>query len=131
MHVGSVLLKSVILRIEHPVDVVLVVRWTALTVHFLVVVEEVRVHFIQEPLLPSYCLLHSHERGTCDPVYECSSWPLVRERQMEELEHLKEGAEPINEPMFVLFCNASLYTTNIRDSNGLAIGFVSEKLADR
>ena len=106
--VSCVLFEPVIFRVQHSVNVVLVVRWTALGVHFLVVVEEVWVDLIQEPRLACDCLLHSHKRRTCDPVYESSRWPLVCEGQVEKLEHCKEGAEPINVPMLVLFCDAPL-----------------------
>ena len=80
-----------------------------LAIHFLIVVKEVWIDLVEEPLLASQCLLHGHERRACDPVDEGTCWPLVRKRQVEELKDLKEAAEPIDEPVFVLFCNASLH----------------------
>ena len=84
------------------------VIWASLTVHFLIVIEKVWIDLIQEPLLFCYSLLHRHKKRTGDPVNESTCWPLVSERQMEKLEHLEERSEPIDEPMFIFFCNSTL-----------------------
>jgi len=75
---------------QQPINVVFVVRWTPLTVHLLVVIEEVGVDLVEEPLLARDGLLHGHEERAADPVDEGASWPLVRERQVEKLQHLEE-----------------------------------------
>ena len=81
---------------------------TPLSIHFLIVVEEVGVDFIEEPLLLGDGLLGGYEGRTGDPVDESAGGPLVREGQMEELEDLEEGAEAVDEPVLVLFRDASL-----------------------
>ena len=84
------------------------VAWTSLAVHFLIVIEEVRVDFVKEPLLFRDCLLDGHESRAWDPVDKGTSWPLVREWQVEELQHLEERAETIDEPVLVVFRDAAL-----------------------
>jgi hypothetical protein len=79
-----------------------------LTVHLGVIIEEVRVHLVEDPRLFHDVLLHEDEEGRRDPVDEGSGWPLVREGQVEELKDLEEGAEAIHEPVLVLFRDTPL-----------------------
>ena len=46
---------------QQAIDIILMVAWAPLAVHFLIVIEEVRVDFVQEPLLFRYGLLDGHE----------------------------------------------------------------------
>jgi hypothetical protein len=77
-------------------------------VHFLVVVEEVGVDFVEEPLLLGYGLLQEDKQTGTNPVDEGTGRPLMCEGQMEKLEHLEEGPEAIHKPVFIFFSNASL-----------------------
>ena len=79
-----------------------------LPVHLGVVIEEVGIHFVEDPRLLHDVLLHEDEEGRRDPVDEGSGRPLMREGQVEELEDLEEGAEAIHEPVLILFRDASL-----------------------
>jgi hypothetical protein len=98
----------VILGIQKSLHLILMVTGRPLPIHLGVVVEEVRIHFVEDPRLLHDILLHKDEEGRGNPVDEGSSRPLVREGQMEELEDLKEGAEAIHEPMLILFSDTSL-----------------------
>jgi hypothetical protein len=104
-----VLLQSVIFRIQKPLNVVLMIFWGALTVHLGVVIEEVGVDLVEEPGLLQDDLLHENEEGRRDPIDKGACRPLMRERQMQELQNLEEGAETIHKPMLILFCDSSLY----------------------
>ena len=53
---------------QHAVHIILMVLRRTLTIHFLVVVEEVGVDFIQEPLFLCHGLLHKHKSGTRNPI---------------------------------------------------------------
>ena len=79
-----------------------------LTIELGVIIEEVRVHLVKHPGPFHNILLHEDEKGRGDPVDEGSGRPLVREGQVEELEDLEEGAETIDEPVLILFCDSSL-----------------------
>ena len=102
-------LQTCIFCVKHSVDVILMICWWPFTVHLLVVVEEVGVHLVQEPLLPSYCHLHGDEEWAGYPVDESSGWPLIREWKMKELERLEEWTKSIHKPVFVLLGNTSLH----------------------
>ena len=108
------MLKAIVLCAEQAIHIVLVLCGAALPIHLLVVVEEVRVDLVEEPLLLSDGLLRRHEERARDPVDEGTGGPLMRERQMEELKHLEEAAEPIDVPVLVLFRDASLFTKSQR-----------------
>ena len=79
-----------------------------LTVHLGVIIEEVRIHLVEHPRLFHDVLLYEDEEGRGDPVDKGSGWPLVRERQMKELQDLEEGAKTIYEPVLILFRDTSL-----------------------
>ena len=110
------MLESVVFRVEQAVDIVLVLEGAPLPVHLLVVVEEVRVDLVEEPLLLGDGLLDGHKRGTGDPVDEGAGWPLVREGQVEELEDLEEASEAVHVPVLVFFCDSTLKLTIIAKS---------------
>ena len=57
----GVLFEALVLGMEQPVDVVLVVLARPLSVHLLVVEEEVWVDAAKEPLLLGQSLLHEHK----------------------------------------------------------------------
>lgn len=80
----------------------------SLPVHLGVVIEEVGIHFVEDPRLLHDVLLHEDKEGRGDPVDEGSGRPLVREGQVKELEDLEEGAETIHEPVLILFRDSSL-----------------------
>ena len=103
------LFQALIFCMKCSIYIILVICACTLTVHLLIVIEEVGVHFVQEPLLPRYCHLHGDKEWAWYPVDESSSWPLIRERKMKELERLEEWPESIDKPMFILFSNASLH----------------------
>ena len=94
---------------QKPVYVVLMVLGRPLAVHLLVVVEKVWVDLVEEPLLFGDSLLQEHEEARADPVDEGTSRPLVREGQMEKLEHLEERPEAIDKPVFIFFVYPSLH----------------------
>ena len=75
--------------------------------HFRIIVEEIRVNFIQEPLFSGNGPLQKHKWRAAYPIYKGSGRPGVSERQMKKLEDCEEGSEPINIPVLVLFCYAS------------------------
>ena len=97
-----------VLGVEESLNLVLMVAGRPLPIHLGVVIEEVGIHFVENPRFLHDVLLHEDEEGRGDPVDEGSSRPLVREGQMEELEDLKEGTEAIHEPVLILFCDTSL-----------------------
>lgn len=97
-----------VFSVKQSVNMVLMILVGSFCVHLLVVKEEVRVYSTQEPLLPCYCLLKENERGACDPVNECTRWPLVCEWQMKELQHLEKRSESVDEPMLIIFRYTSL-----------------------
>jgi hypothetical protein len=59
-------------------------------------------------LLLCYGLLDHYKKARAYPVNECACWPLVSEWQVKELQHLKERTKPIDEPVLIVFGNASL-----------------------
>ena len=89
-------------------NIVLMVFSAPLSIHFLVVIEEVRIDLLKEPRLLGYCLLHRDEPRTRDPVNPGARWPGMSEWQVEELQHLEGGSESVHIPVLVLFCNSSL-----------------------
>jgi len=101
-----ILLELGIFCVEHTIDIVLVICGWPFRVHLLVVVEKVRIHFVNEPLRPGHTLLAEYEERWRNPIYESACWPLMCERQVEELENLEERAEAIDEPVFVLLRDA-------------------------
>ena len=112
------LLETWVLHVEHAIDVVLMVARTPLAVHLLEVVEVVRVDFVKEPGAPSHCLLHRHEQRAAYPVDKCACWPLVREWQVEKLQHLEERPKSIDKPVLVLLCDPSLHQQIIISQSG-------------
>jgi hypothetical protein len=98
----------VIFGIQESLHLVFMVAGRPLTIHLRVVIEEVRIHFVEDPRLFHDVLLHEDEEGRGDPVDEGSGWPLMREGQVKELKDLEEGAETIHEPVLILFRDASL-----------------------
>ena len=56
------MLEAIVLCSEQAIDIVLMLCWASLTVHLLVVVEEVRVDLVQEPLLLRDSLLGRYEK---------------------------------------------------------------------
>ena len=97
-----------VLCVEQSLYVVIVVLVGSLAEHLGIVVEEVGVDLVQEPLLAHQSCLHEHERRAADPVDEGACWPGVCKREVKELEDGEEGAEPVDVPVLVLFGDASL-----------------------
>jgi len=98
----------VVLGVEESLNLVLMVAGRPLPIHLGVVIEEVGIHFVENPRFLHDVLLHEDEERRGDPVDEGSGRPLVSEGQMEELEDLEERAEAIHEPMLILFSDTSL-----------------------
>ena len=124
-----VLLQSMVFSVEEAFDVVVVVLGGALPVELGVVVEEIGVDLVEHPGPFKERLLHEHEGRGGDPVDEGARGPLVRERQVEELQYLEEGAEAIDEPMFIVLGNASAEVDVIEDGGDdgqdqVGVGFV-------
>lgn len=99
---------------------VVVIARGPLAEHFLVVIEEVRINFLQHPRLPHQRRLEEDEGGRADPVNECAGWPLVREWQVEELENAEKAAESVHIPVLVVFRDASAEVVVVQQgrSNG-------------
>ena len=97
----SQLLESGIVRIEHPLYIVIAVFSSSLSEHLGVVIEEIWVDHIQEPRLALELTLEQHHARGCYPIHKNTRWPRVGERQVEEHEYREERPESIDVPVLV------------------------------
>jgi hypothetical protein len=113
----SILFKASVFSMKQPIYIVFMITQWSFTIHFLIIVKEIRVDSVHKPWSLCHCLLQKHKRRTSYPVNKSSSRPLVSKWQMEKLKNLEKWPESVDKPVFIFFSYASLSTNELNKYN--------------